>query len=292
MNKKIAVVGAGPAGLHMAFLLSNNGYLAEVFEREEKPGGMLQYALPRFRFPREPIEKKAADLEKQGVKFHYSTSVGKDISLEQLDRQFDAVILACGEWKPRLLGCPGENLPGAEQWLPFLRKFNSGKAESLEGKKTVVIGGGDTAMDCAIAASKLGAETILAYRRSREEAPAQEKEIQAVEKAGVDFKFRLAPKEFIGKKGAEKIIFEKTTGLGRDLVGTRELVEVPADFVVVAVGQKIDETIFENSKWDSLSVLPEKFILVGDIVNKKKNIASAIQSANLAFEKTKQIIDN
>jgi len=288
---KIAIIGSGPAGMHAALLLARQNHKVEIFEKEPKPGGMLQYYLPKFRFTREGIRPKVESLEKLGVKIHLNTKIGIDKPLEGLISKFDAVILAPGEWVAKVPRLHGINLEKVVFWTEFLRDYNEGKLNSLEGK-AITIGGGNTAMDCARVAKRLGAESIVAYRRSREGMPADLDEIAAAEKDGVEIKDHLSPVQFRGRTELESLVFEKTKGAGRELGMTGEQVEIKADYAILAIGQQPDPSILEGSKYNSFKELPDKVILAGDIANEKKLIATAIASATAAAEKANKIVDN
>ncbi len=291
-RKKIAVIGSGPAGMYAALLLTESGFEVELFEKEKQLGGMLRYCLPKFRLSREGIDKNEKKLRELGVKIHLGEAVGKERPLEELAESFDAVLLACGEWKERRLKIKGEKLQGVVHWTKFLRQYNEEKAEKLNRKKAVVIGGGDTAVDCARVALRLGAETTIAYRRSREGMPASKTEIEAAEAEGIEFRFHLNPAAFRGRARLESIVFEKTLGQGREMRPTGKLLEVKADIAIIAAGQLLDQDIFEGSKWKSLEELPEKIVPAGDIANREKRIGAAITSAAEAVEKINKITGN
>ena len=280
-GKRIAVVGCGPAGMHAALILSREGNAVEIFEKEALPGGMLQYYLPKFRFSRDKIVQKAENLQEMGVKIHYSTAVGKDLPLDKLAKEFDAVVLAPGAWKARELELEGSGLEGVVSWFLFLREYNDGKIEGLEGKKVVVIGAGDTAMDCARAAKKLGAESFVAYRKGKENMRANKREIEGAEKDGVEFLLWHSPVSFKGEGKLNAVEFDKK--------GENVLIE--ADMAITAIGQIPDARVFEGSEC-SVEALPDNVVPAGDIVNENKLIATAITSASNAVQKIKAIIDN
>lgn len=278
--------------MHSALLLARQGFSVEIFEREKQLGGMPRYFLPKFRFTRKGIEEKEKKLNELGVKIHLGKEIGEAMPLQGIAEKFDFVILACGEWKARKLGILGESLKGIAQWDSFLRQYNEGRAGKMQGKRAIVIGGGDTAVDCARAAKKLGAEAVIAYRRSREGMPAESREIAAAESEKIKFIFHLSPAKFTGKGKLEAIEFEKTQGQGREMKMTGIKEEVQADIAVIAAGQMLDQKIFGGSKFKSLDGLPENVFIAGDIAGREKRIAAAVRSAAEAVEKIRQITDN
>jgi NADPH-dependent glutamate synthase beta subunit-like oxidoreductase len=284
------VIGCGPAGMHAALLLAREGCSIEMFEKEPLPGGMLQYYLPKFRFKRDGIRQKVEQLEKLGVKMRLNMRIGKELPIQKIIGTFDAVVFAPGAWSARKLGIENEQLEGVSYWTVFLRDYNEGRINSLKGKRAVVIGAGDTAIDCARTAARLGAKVSIIYRRGRGKMPAMKPEVQAAEKDGVEFLFHLAPLKFMGEKRLEKVAFEKTEERGKELRKTGKTVEMGADIAVIAVGQEPDLSILEGSPFKSLGELPEKVFLVGDVVNKTKLIATAVSSAAEAVEKIKKIL--
>ena len=271
--------------MHSALLLARKGCSVKIFEREPLPGGMLQYYLPKFRFSRDGIAPKINQLKELGVEIALGTEVGKDNSLQGLVEGFDAVVFAPGEWNARKLEVPGVELGGAEYWLEFLREYNEGKIESLKGKEAVVIGAGDTAMDCARVAARLGAKTKIAYRRGKEDMPAMEQEVKRATEDCVEFAMHLSPQKFVGDGKLRAIVFEKTTVNNGKVEKTGETLEVKADLAIIAIGQQPNLKILEGSPYKSFADFPEKVVLAGDLVNEKKLIATAIQSAIKAVEK-------
>ncbi|MCX6799157.1 MAG: FAD-dependent oxidoreductase [Candidatus Diapherotrites archaeon] len=292
-GKRAAIIGSGPAGMHAAWLLAKEGCAVEIFEKQPLAGGMLRYYLPIFRFKRDGIDKKIADLKKRGVKFRLKTEIGKKNPLQKIIEKFDAVILAPGEWKPRLLGIEGEGLKGVEYWTEFLLEYNTGKVRSLKGKNVIVVGGGDTAMDCARVALKLGAESSsIAYRRTKEEMPAIKAESAAAEKEGVRFLFNVAPEKILGDKKIIGVVFEKTLQTSEfrgSIKKSGEQLKLPADRVIIAIGQLPDTCVLEGSTYKNLQHLPGKVILAGDIAEEKKTIANAIASATAAVERARKL---
>lgn len=202
MSEKIAVVGAGPAGLAAANDLARLGYRVVVFEAEAHPGGMLRYGIPAYRLPREVIDKEVDMIKSAGVEIRYNTRVGRDVTLEGLRKEYNAVLLAAGAWDAAKLDVPGEELAGVYHGATFMYHVNQGNPINLGGKKVVVVGGGFTAMDVSRSATRLGAaEVHIVYRRTRDEIPVVPEEITEAEDEGVRFHYLVAPVEVVSDDG-------------------------------------------------------------------------------------------
>ena len=182
-GRKVAVVGAGPAGLTAAFYLALLGHDVTVFDPMPEPGGMLRFALPEYRLPKSVLHREIGAIERLGVKFVLNTRVGSDISLNELDERYDAVFLAIGTWKESWLYLVGTDLKGVYPALSLLQMISQEESVPL-GKKVVVIGGGNAAIDSARTALRLGAEVTVVYRRERKDMPAIEEETAAAEEEG------------------------------------------------------------------------------------------------------------
>lgn len=199
-DKKVAVIGAGPAGLACAHDLAVEGHDVTVFESLPESGGMLRYAIPEYRLPKGELRKEIGYIEKLGVTIRCGTEVGKDIALDAIRHDFDAVFIGTGAPKGLPLGVEGEDLPGVIDGIRFLRAVNSGE-EVKTGKEVAVIGGGNTAVDCARTAKRLGAESVkLIYRRTRDEMPAAKEEVEALLHEGIEIEFLTTPVRFYGEK--------------------------------------------------------------------------------------------
>ena len=201
-DQKVAIIGAGPAGLSCAYYLARMGYEnVTVFDRNPAPGGMLVMGIPSYRLDRKALQGEIAVLEKMGVKFRMNTEIGKDITIQQLrDEGYKGFYVAIGAQKSSKLNIPGEELEGVYGGVDFLREVNLGNKPAV-GKKCAVIGGGNVAMDVCRTAVRLGAETYVIYRRSEAEMPADKEEIAEAKAEGVKFCFLNAPAEIIGKDG-------------------------------------------------------------------------------------------
>ncbi len=244
--EKIAVIGAGPAGLSCAYYLAVKGYPVTVFEKEEQLGGMLTLGIPAFRLEKKVIEAEIDVLREMGVSFRTGIEVGKDVTLDALRQEgYRAFYLAVGASKGAKLGIAGEDLPGVSSGIDFLRRVNRGERPEL-GDKVAVIGGGNVAMDVARAALRLGAEVTVYYRRSEAEMPADRDEMNEAKEEGVHFRFLAAPAELLGDGKLSAMKLEKTalgapdTGGRRRVSGTGEFETVPVTAVLSAAGQVVE----------------------------------------------------
>ena len=247
-EEKVAIIGAGPAGLSCAYYLARMGYInVTVFDRNPQPGGMLIMGIPSYRLDRSALKGEIEVLEKMGVKFRMNTEVGKDVTIEQLRADgYKGFYVAIGAQKSSKLGIPGEDLDGVYGGVDFLREVNLGGSPVI-GKKCAVIGGGNVAMDVCRTAIRLGAETTVIYRRSEEEMPADKEEIAEAKEEGVKFCFLNAPVEILGTDGKVTGIKVEIMELGepdekgrRKPVGTGNYETIEVDSVLAAVGQAID----------------------------------------------------
>jgi glutamate synthase (NADPH/NADH) small chain len=255
-GKKVAIIGAGPAGLTVAGELSKKGHDVTVFEALHKAGGVLVYGIPEFRLPKAIVQREVDYVEKLGAKIKVDTIIGQTTTVDELFKQgYDAIFIGTGAGLPYFLNIPGENLNGVYSANEFLTRSNLMKAYLFPeydtpvrvGSKVAVIGGGNVAMDSARVAKRLGADTVyLVYRRSREEMPARAEEAHHAEEEGIDFRLLTNPIGIIGDengwvKGMECMQME----LGEpDASGRRRPVEIKGsnfvldvDVVIVAIGQ-------------------------------------------------------
>ena len=246
-TEKIAVIGAGPAGLSCAYYLAVKGYPVTVFEKESVPGGMLTLGIPSFRLEKNVVNAEIDVLKELGVEFRFGVEVGKNMTLDALRADgYKAIYLAVGASKGTPAGCPGDDLKGVFTGVEFLRAVNLGKRPTI-GKQVAVIGGGNVAIDVARAAVRRGADVTLLYRRSREEMPAADEEVAEAEAEGVKFRFLCAPVEILGEKGKATAVKVETMTLGepdekgrRKPVGTGEFETLAVSAVISAIGQQID----------------------------------------------------
>ena len=248
-GKKVAVIGAGPAGLSCAYYLANMGYEnVTVFDKNEVPGGMLTLGIPSFRLEKDVVNAEIEVLKEMGVHFQCGVEIGKDLTIDQLREQgYKGFYLAIGAQKSAPIGVPGEDLSGVYGGVDFLRKVNLGKKPRI-GKKCAVIGGGNVAMDVCRTAIRLGAkDTYIIYRRSQAEMPADAEEVAEAMEEGVQFRFLSAPAEIIGENGKVKALKVEIMELGepdakgrRKPVGTGKFETIEVTSVIGAIGQRVD----------------------------------------------------
>jgi NADH-quinone oxidoreductase subunit F len=293
-GKNVAVVGAGPTGLACAFYLALLGHNVTIYESNPAAGGMLRYALPEYRLPKPSLDRELELIEKLGVKFIFNTAVGFDVPLNDLDVNYDAVFLAIGTWKEAWVYMPGTELKGVVPALLFLEAVSKGEQVNL-GKKVVVIGGGNAAIDSARTALRMGAEVTVIYRRERKDMPAIEEETEAAEAEGAHFVFLAAPHRVVGFHGVVKAIEVVKTKLGefdasgrRKPVSTDEIHVFKCDTVILAVGEKVDMdfakasglTLKESGTVEvdrfSLETSRPKFYAGGDVISGASNVSNAM----------------
>jgi glutamate synthase (NADPH/NADH) small chain len=252
-GKRVAIVGAGPAGLGCADILVRNGVTPVVFDRYSRIGGLLTFGIPPFKLEKEVVEKRREVMEGMGVQFRLGVDVGADVSFESLLAEYDAVFLGMGTYSYVKGGFPGEDLPGVHEALPYLiSNINHelgipGSAErlvSMRGKRVVVLGGGDTGMDCNRTAIRQGAEVVTCtYRRDERNMPGSRRDYKNSKEEGVEFLFNRQPIEIVGSDSVEGVKLIETR-LGKpDARGRRVPEPIPgsehvlaADAVIIAFG--------------------------------------------------------
>jgi glutamate synthase (NADPH) small chain len=252
-GRRVAVVGAGPAGLACADRLARRGIEAHVFDRHEEIGGLLSFGIPPFKLEKEVIRTRRQVLEAMGVRFHLATEVGRDIGFDALLRRHDAVFVATGAYTAVDGALPGQELAGVAQALPFLianarRLFGSGAVDdpllALAGRRVVVLGGGDTAMDCVRTAVRLGAAAVTcAYRRDEAAMPGSRREVAHAREEGVEFLFNRQPLAIEGGQRVAAVRLVATAPGAPDAAGRAAAVPIPgseqlleADVVIQAFG--------------------------------------------------------
>ncbi len=258
-GKRVAIVGAGPAGLSAAFYLLQRGHACTLFDAHERPGGMLRYAVPAYRLPREVLDAEVRIVERLGASFRMGRLWGRDFTLAELRREHDAVFLGIGAQLSASLRCEGAELalPGLE----LLQRVAQGEAPPL-GRQVIVIGGGNTAMDCARTARRLGAEVRVLYRRTRRDMPCLMDEVEGAEAEGVALEFLVAPLRLArGASGrALRLVCHRMAAGEPDPSGRRRPVAVPGsefelecDSVIAALGQEVDR---ERAASEGLALTP------------------------------------
>ncbi|MGD9367476.1 MAG: FAD-dependent oxidoreductase [Desulfobacteraceae bacterium] len=301
-EQRLAVVGAGPAGLTTADDLARMGYQVTVFEALPVAGGMLNVGIPPYRLDRKVIQTAVKELERLGVEIRLNSPVGKAVTLEQLQLHYDAVLIAAGAHEAVKLNIPGEELTGVLHGVTFMRKVNL-REEIPLGPRVVVIGGGNTAVDCARSARYLGAEEVtIIYRRTRDEMPVTAEEVQEAEEEGVSVELLVSPLRVIGNKEGQvvglecirnRLIEPDDSGRPRPvpIQGSAFVLEV--DTVLPAVSQSPDTSflpdIFARSKWDLVEVDPKSLMTnvkgvfaVGDYTTGPRDVISVIADAHRA----------
>ncbi len=266
-GKRVAVVGAGPAGLTVAGDLVLLGYDMTIFEAFHKPGGVLMYGIPEFRLPKAIVEKEVDYLVKLGVKIELNQVIGKTITIDELlhEDSFDAVFVGVGAGLPMFLNIPGEDLGGVYSANEYLTRSNLMKAYEfpkydtpiIKGQHVCVIGGGNVAMDAARSALRLGAESVkIIYRRSKDELPARAEEVHHAEEEGVEFNFLTNPTAYLGNEAGRirAMVCEKMELGEPDASGRRRPVripnssfEIPTDCVIVAAGALANPLLTKNT---------------------------------------------
>lgn len=253
-GKKVAIIGGGPSGLTCAYFLAREGHKPVIYEAMPKAGGMLRYGIPQYRLPKDVLDMEIEIIKQTGVEINTGIRIGKDLSMDYLRDNFDAVYVSIGAWKSTGIGCKGEDLDGVMGGIDFLVNAAQKKPVKL-GEKVAIIGGGNTAMDAARTAVRLGAKKVMViYRRTEQEMPAEELEVREAREEGVEFNFLLAPIEIIGQNGTvSKMRCQKMKMGEPDASGRRrpvpvegEEVTLDVDTVIAAIGQRVDASGLEE----------------------------------------------
>ncbi len=306
-GKKVAVIGGGPGGISAAYYLAIKGHYVTVFDMMPKMGGMLRYGIPQYRLPKEVLDRELSLVERLGVEFRNNIKVGKDISLDILSEEYDAVIAAPGAWSSTKMRVDGEDAEGVFGGIDFLRSVILGSPVDI-GRRVAVCGGGNTAMDACRTAVRLGAEKVyIIYRRTRGEMPADALEIDEAQEEGVDFRFLTNPDKILTWDGRVCGIKLQIMELGEpDASGRRKPVPIEGKFetldvdsVIMAIGQKPELSGFEEldkTSRGTISADESTFrtnisgvFAIGDATNKGADIAvSAIGEA----QKSAAVVDS
>ncbi len=252
-SEKVAVIGAGPAGLSCAYQLARRGYGVTVYEAFPKPGGMLRYGIPTYRLPREVLDAEIQRIVDLGVELKCDCIVGKDVTLEELRQEYQAVFVGIGAQKGIKLKVPGEDAPNVFSGTDFLNAVNRGEPPVIGGK-VIVVGGGDTAIDAARVSQRLGAEVTLLYRRTRAEMPAVKSEIEGALEEGIHIEFLAAPVEILQRDGRAvgmrcirmQLGEPDSSGRPRPVPQPGSEFEVEASSVIAAISQEPEFHGLEN----------------------------------------------
>ncbi|MFP3869734.1 MAG: FAD-dependent oxidoreductase [Syntrophobacteria bacterium] len=271
-NEKVAIIGAGPAGLTCAYFLAKAGYHSVCFEAMPEPGGMFRYGIPEYRLPTATLMREINWILAHGVELRCNTRVGKDVSFEELQRDYGAVFIGVGAWTGMKLRIPGEDMEGVIDGVQFLQDANMGKDINARGK-VIIIGGGNVAMDAARVSWREGFEEVhVLYRRTKKEMPASPWEIDAAEHEGIKFQYLVAPQEVVGENGRMKGLKCLRMELGEpDASGRRRPVPIEgsefiieAETLIPAIGQRPDvsfvpEEDFTITRWNTFDVDPHTY---------------------------------
>lgn len=299
-SKKIAIIGGGPAGLTAAAFLARKGNTVTIYEKYNCLGGLLVHGIPEFRLPRDIIKKSIDKILKLGIEVKYNMELGKNLFLDEIEKEYDNIILAFGANVSTKMGIEGEDLQGVYGGNELL-EYNI--HPDYAGKTVIVNGGGNVAMDTARTIKRLGAKkTIVVYRRAREQMPAEQKEIEDAINEGVDFLFQHNIIKIIGEKKVEEIEVVKTKLIQKE--GETRLspvniensnYEIQADYVVMAIGSKPQEFVknlgLNTDKYGYISVDKNgqtsnpKIYAIGDLAGNVSTVAWACKSGRDVAEK-------
>ncbi len=323
-SQSVGIIGAGPAGLAAGEQLRKLGYQITIYDRYDRPGGLLIYGIPNFKLEKFAVERRTKLLEQGGIKFVQNFEVGKDATLDQLREKHDAILIATGVYKAREVDLPGKDLANIFPAMDFLTASNKkglgDKVELFEngtlnakGKDIVVIGGGDTAMDCVRTSIRQNAKSVKClYRRDKENMPGSAREVGNAEEEGVEFIWLSNPKEFIGKNKVESLIVDKIklgepddTGRRKPEIQKNSEFNVKADIVIKALGFDPEDlpNLFNSkdlqiTKWGTLKVdfnnmesnLPGVFA-AGDIVRGASLVVWAIRDGRDVAESIRKFLE-
>lgn len=298
INKKVAVVGGGPAGLTCSAFLARNGYSVTIYEKYDSLGGIIEHGIPEFRLNRDILNKTINKILKLGIGVKYNTELGKDITISELEKNYDAIFLSFGANISSKMGIEGEELPEVLGGNELLESKNY---PNFKGKKVAVIGGGNVAMDVCRTIKRQGANNVtVIYRRSREEMPAEQLEIEDAIKDGVDFLYKTNILKVIGNKHVEKVECIKTELIKKEgenrlspinIEGSNFILDV--DYVIMAVGSKAQTDLIKKLDLEITNrgriaineiyqTTKEKIFAGGDLVGTKGTVAWAARAGKEA----------
>lgn len=292
-DKKIAIVGGGPAGLTASAFLLKNGYSVTIYEKYNYLGGLLVHGIPEFRLPKEIVKQTVQKILDLGLQVEYNKELGKNISLDQLEKEYDAIFLSFGANVTTKMGVPGEDLQGVYGGNQLLEHQNH---PNYTNKKVAVIGGGNVAMDCARTIKRLGAQEVkVIYRRAEEQMPAETKEIQEAKEEGIEFLFQNNIVKILGENKVEQVELIKTELVQKEGETRKVPVNIPnsnyiidVDYVVMALGSMPESFVnslgLELNKWGYINIDEKnrtsnpKIFAGGDIAGAKGTVAWAARS--------------
>ena len=280
LNQSIGIIGSGPAGLACAEQLRKKGYKITIYDRYDRAGGLLIYGIPNFKLEKEVVERRIKLLKDGGINFKLNFEVGKDATLDELKKEHDAILIATGVYKPREIDIKGSDLGNIFPAMEFLTTSNKkglgDKVENFDNgilnakdKNVVVIGGGDTAMDCVRTAVRQKAKSVKClYRRDKENMPGSAREVANAEEEGVEFVWLSGPKEFIGKNKVEKVLVNKMKlgdpddgGRRKPIIDEGSEYEIETDIVIKSLGfdpedlpKLFGEKDLQVSKWGTIKI--------------------------------------
>ena len=303
-GKKVAVVGGGPAGLTCSAFLAKEGFEVTIYEKYHYLGGLLIHGIPEFRLPKEIVEKVVHQILELGIKVEYGQELGKNITLKQLEEQYDVVFLSFGANKSSKMGIQGEELDGVFGGNELLEH---GLHPNYQGKTVAVIGGGNVAMDCARTVKRLGAREVkVIYRRAREQMPAEEKEIEEAMQEGIEFLYQYNVTQILGNEKVEELEIIQTELVKKE--GESRLVpinvensekKIPMDFVIMALGSEPEDFVkelgLELNKWgriqtnENFETSHPNVYAGGDIAGAKSTVAWAARSGRDVAYKIKEV---
>ncbi|HAS8561844.1 TPA: formate dehydrogenase subunit alpha [Vibrio vulnificus] len=311
-NKRVAIVGSGPGGLTAGYYLTNEGYQVDVFEAMPQAGGWLRYGIPEYRLPKSILDKEIELMCRNGMAIHTDKKLGRDISLSQLSQDYDAVCLAVGASKAVAMDYPGSDLDGCYLGVDYLKDFVT-EQRFTTGKKVAVIGGGNTAIDCARTAVRTGADTTLIYRRTRDEMPAEDYEIEEAEHEGVKFHFLTNPAQNIADEHGRvfSVKLEKMALGAPDASGRRrpeatgEYFTEAFDTVIAAVSQQADLSFMQGealtlplTRWNTADANPEtmhsgtgNIFSIGDFRRGPATAVEAVADGRIAAQAIDRFFD-
>ena len=305
-DKRVAIVGGGPAGLTAAAFLLKNGYSVTLYEKYNYLGGLLVHGIPEFRLPKEIVKQTVQKIIDLGLQVKYNQELGKNLLLVQLEKEYDAIFLAFGANITTKMGVEGEELQGVYGGNQLLEKKNH---PDYANKKVAVIGGGNVAMDCARTIKRLGAQEVkVIYRRAEEQMPAENKEIQEAKEEGIEFLFQNNIVRILGKDNVEQVELIKTELVQKDGESRKVPVNIPnsnyiidIDYIIMALGSKPEEFVndlnLELNKWGYIQIDENnrtsnpKIFAGGDIAGAKSTVAWAARSGRDAANSIIEYLD-